>query len=69
MRIDIDIPGPLHHTFEYGHQTLQTLDPHGLLLVGGGSKLQRSSSTSQLGEVIDQPLEYISSSCKEERQA
>ena len=59
VRVDIDIPGPLHHTLQNGHQALQPLQPHGLLLILSGSQLQRPSPTGQLGQVVDQSLEYI----------
>ena len=59
VRVDIDVPGPLHHTLQNGHQTFQALQPHGLLLILRCSQLQRPPATGQLGQVIDQSLEYI----------
>ena len=59
VRVDIDIPGPLHHTLQNGHQALQPLQPHGLLLVLSSSQLQGPPAAGQLGQVVDQSLEYI----------
>ena len=59
--VDVDVPGPLHHTFQDSNQALQSLQSHGFLLVLSGPQLQSSSATGQLGQVIDEPLENICS--------
>lgn len=52
----VEILGPLHHTFECGHQTLQALDSKETFIVRGGTKLSRLSSLCQFAEVIHQPV-------------
>lgn len=56
---DVEVFGPLHHAPQDGHQTLQPLGLHGLLLSCRRPKLPRLAPSRYLAQVIYQPGGHI----------